>query len=431
MADRWQQLYGAQLHLASPNEWAELVPQKILEETAREHGGDQRAGKLTAPVHFWLLVVGTLSPGCPSLKALIGLFEKTFGFLRPSETAAGSKPWLTPAAVSQRNQERSLTFWVAMFLRLKEWHFGQGWMRKAWQKRFAGIEALDSSTFRLMARLVQTFKPSGSGGPKAQSRNRRGALKLHQVYAVGEELPDVSTITPAAAHDSTAWRDVLDLGRKGILYLFDRGYCDFRLWQAVVQAASFFVTPLKTNLEYRHVRWLNPKRQRQAIRDQLVRFPGLDALGKPVVLRLVEIQQTDGRWWGYVTNLADPHQFAPADVASLYRLRWRIELFFPTLEAHAGHAALVYRERDGRDGSVVRRVDRLSARPGSGPLGQSHRAPARRAFSVGDRGVVVRTVVGESVFHGPVRGGTRVGAPDLPQRSHPSVRSSNLTLVRG
>lgn len=329
MDDRWRERYGRQLELASPKQWAALVPRKLLEQVARESGGDQRDGKLPAPVHFWLMVVGTLCSTCTSLPSLIALFERRFGFLRKDESPAQGKPWITAAAVSKRNRDRPLLFWMQMFVKLRELHFGSGWQRKAWQKKFAGMEALDSSTFRLMSRLVKAFKPSGSGGPKAGSKNRRGALKLHQVYAVGEEIPRSLSITAAAAHDCSAWRDVLCLGRKGILYLLDRGYCDFDLWRAVVEAKSFFVTPLKKGMTFQTVRWL---KRGKTVRDRLVRFPGLDQSARPIVLRLVEIRQEDGTWWGYVTNLLDPKQFSAQDVAELYRLRWRIELFFRHLK---------------------------------------------------------------------------------------------------
>ena len=81
MDDRWRKRYGRQLELATPKQWAALVPREVLEEVARGSGGDQRDGKLPAPVHFWLLVAGALCGTCPSLASLIALFEKRFGYV--------------------------------------------------------------------------------------------------------------------------------------------------------------------------------------------------------------------------------------------------------------------------------------------------------------------------------------------------------------
>ena len=263
MSAHTHRMYQEQLDLATPREWTELVPKELLADVAREHGGDQAPGKLIAPVHFWVLVVGVLSKGCTSLKDLLSRVEERFG--RLFGKLKDDKPWVTPAALSQRNKERPLAFWQTMYHRLRQHHFGTGWRRKAWQKRFTALEALDSSTFRLMARLRSVFRPSGSGGAKKGSKNKKGALKLHQVFNVGSELPDVQAIGPAREHDAKAWKKALQLDRKGVLYLLDRGYCDFTLWWAIDLAQSFFVTPLKSNLVYEHRRWLNPKRQRERI----------------------------------------------------------------------------------------------------------------------------------------------------------------------
>jgi hypothetical protein len=50
-----------------------------------------------------------------------------------------------------------------------------------------------------------------------------------------------------------------------------------------------------------------------------------------LILRLVEIRQPDGSWWGYVTNLID-EGLTPDDIAEIYSLRWRIEIFFRHLK---------------------------------------------------------------------------------------------------
>ncbi len=330
MSDRSRRFYDQQLDLATPREWNDLVPRAILADIAREHGGDRAAGKLTAPVHFWVLVVATLSKGCSSLKDLLSRFQARFGPLWGLPPQC-DKPWVSPAALSQRNAERPVPFWQAMYQRLRQHHFGGGWLRKAWQKRFTALEALDSSTFRLMARLRHVFRPTGSGGAKKGSTNRRGALKIHQVYHVGSELPAEVAIGPAREHDAKAWNKALQLARRGILYLLDRGYCDFKLWWAIERAWSYFITPLKSNLAYEHLRWLNPQRQRDRIKDHLVRFPGMDEGDDFVVLRVVEVRQADGTWWRYVTNVMED-QLSPEDIAEIYRLRWRVEIFFRHLK---------------------------------------------------------------------------------------------------
>jgi IS4 transposase len=326
---RHSRLYAEQLSLATPRQWQELVPKDILQEVADRHGGDQADGKLPAPVHFWILLVGVLSKGCSSLKDLIARTQERFGtFLGWLE---GDKPWVSAAALSQRNKDRPVAFWQNLYQRLRQHHFSSRWLRKTWQKKLGVIEAVDSSTFRLMARLRRVFAPSGSGGPRKGSRNRKGALKIHQVYHVGDELPADVAIGPAREHDRKGWEKALRQCRKGVLYLIDRGYCSFELWRSIDEAWAYFITPLKAGMVYQHLRWLNPKRQRTRLRDELVRFPGMDQDTDFVILRVIHILQEDGSWWSYVTNLTDS-DLTPEDIQDIYSLRWRIELFFRHLK---------------------------------------------------------------------------------------------------
>jgi hypothetical protein len=322
-------LYGEQLDLATPRQWQELVPKDILQEVADQHGGDETDGKLRAPVHFWILLVGVLSKGCSSLKDLIGRTQDRFG--TPLGWKNEDKPWVTPSALSQRNKDRPVAFWRCLYQRLREHHFGGGWLRKVWQKRFQDIEAIDSSTFRLMARLRHVFLPSGSGGAKKGSANRKGALKIHQVYQVGDELPADVAIGSAREHDAKGVKKVLQQACKGVLYLIDRGYCSFELWRTIDNAWAWFITPLKAGMVYEHLKWLNPKKQRDRVRDELVKFPGMTEGDDFYVLRLVQILQEDGTWWSYVTNLI-VDDLTPQDIQEIYSLRWRIEIFFRHLK---------------------------------------------------------------------------------------------------
>jgi hypothetical protein len=182
-----------------------------------------------------------------------------------------------------------------------------------------------------MARLRHVVTPSGSGGAQKGSQNRKGALKIHQVYQVGSERPADLASGAARTHDARAWKTALQQARKGVLYLLDRGYCRFKLWWAIERAQAYFIRPRKANLVYEHKCWLNPKRQREHVKDHLVRFPGMDEADQFALLRLVEIRQQDGTWWSYVTNLSEA-ELTPQDVAELYRWRWRLEIFFRHLK---------------------------------------------------------------------------------------------------
>ena len=144
-------------------------------------------------------------------------------------------------------------------------------------------------------------------------------------------MPAELAIGPAKEHDRKGFTRAVSQACQGVLYLIDRGYCSFQLWRQIERAWAYFITPLKAGLVYEHLRWLNPKRQRDKVRDHLVRFPGMAEGDDWVILRVVEILQDDGSWWSYVTNLID-QGLTPQDIAEIYSLRWRIEIFFRHLK---------------------------------------------------------------------------------------------------
>src|SRR5262249_51751904 len=120
-ASRQSRLYGEQLDLATPRQWQDLVPKDILQQAAAGHGGDLADGKLTAPVHFWLLLVGVLSKGCSSLKDLISRTQQRFGKAL-GWLPQGAQPWVSASALSQRNRDRPVAFWQDLYQRLRQHH---------------------------------------------------------------------------------------------------------------------------------------------------------------------------------------------------------------------------------------------------------------------------------------------------------------------
>src|SRR5262249_39347083 len=144
-AQAHSRLYAEQLDLATPQQWQDLVPKDLLQKVAQQYGGDQGDGKVTAPGHFWVLLVRVLSKNRFSLKDLISRTQQRFG--KVLGWLKADKPWVTPSALSQRNKDRPVAFWRNLYQRLRQHHFSTRWLRKAWQKRVGVIEAVDSSTF--------------------------------------------------------------------------------------------------------------------------------------------------------------------------------------------------------------------------------------------------------------------------------------------
>jgi len=185
----------------------------------------------------------------------------------------------------------------------------------------ATVYALDATTIDLCLSLF----------PWARFRKTKGAIKLHTMIEAQSSIPVFIDITHGKVHDVHG----LDLltPEPGSFLVMDRGYVDFARLYTLHQALVFFVTRAKRNLQFRR-RYSRPVDRSSGVRsDQTVVLTGpLSSTLYPIPLRRVTFYsvETDKRFVFLTNNFS----VAPLTVASLYRCRWQIELFFKWIKQH-------------------------------------------------------------------------------------------------
>jgi hypothetical protein len=166
------------------------------------------------------------------------------------------------------------------------------------------------------------------------------SFKAHVEFELLRGVPVSATLTEAHADE----RKVLERNlRPGRLYVDDRGYADYGLFQKTLDAGSHFLTRLKDNavLEVIEERELSLEAlQAGVVRDAVVRLGAWQTCGKlrqPV--RIVQVECRPHRK-PYKTGRGGPEQGdtillatdlleVPAEVVGmLYEHRWQIEIFF-------------------------------------------------------------------------------------------------------
>lgn len=181
--------------------------------------------------------------------------------------------------------------------------------------------ALDATTIDLCLSMF----------PWARFRKAKGAIKLHTMIEIHSSIPVFIDITHGKVHDVNVL-DILTLD-PGSFLVMDRGYLDFARLYALHQALSFFVTRAKSNLQFRR-QYSHPVDRSSGVRsDQTGILTGpLTSTLYPVPLRRVTYYSVEtAKRFVFLTN---NFSVAPLTVASLYRSRWRIELFFKWIKQH-------------------------------------------------------------------------------------------------
>lgn len=184
-----------------------------------------------------------------------------------------------------------------------------------------------------------------------QDEDHRGA-KLHLGFEVLRAIPVQAKLTAAQASETRTLRTMLAPER---IYVLDRGYAEYALFQDIIDAGSSLIARVCSNTTWTQVleeRTVSEAAEAAGVRrDRVVDLGGSQSgrvFKQP--LRVVEIETepaTLGEAPGtmlVVTNLLD---LAPELVALAYRYRWTVELFFRWLKCILGCRHLLSTDQNG------------------------------------------------------------------------------------
>ena len=177
------------------------------------------------------------------------------------------------------------------------------------------IYALDSTTIDLCLSLF----------PWARFRSTKAAVKLHTLLDVRGPIPTMITISEGKQADVHILDDLLL--EPGAFYVMDRGYVDFERLYRFTLATAFFVTRTKTGIQLSRLESRPVDRATGLRSDHIVWLTTPKSVAHyPDRLRRVSYRDPeDGKVLVFLTNNFDLPALA---IAMLYKLRWRVELFF-------------------------------------------------------------------------------------------------------
>lgn len=302
--NKFSSVFGQMLNIISRHEFYKAV---------METGAEKKAKGFTCWQQFVAMLFCQLGQA-HSLREITGGLATCLGKLR--HLGVESAP--NRSTLSYANEHRPWQLYERVFYGLLDKCRGVTQGRKKF--RFKNkLFSLDATVIELCVSLFDW----------AKYRQTKGAVKLHLLLDHEGYLPVFAHITEGKVHEIKIAREV-SLPR-GSIVVIDRGYVDYELFGRWTEEGIYFVTRQKDNADYRVVEEREVPYGRNILKDEVIELRGFYSQQK-CAYRLRRIEVWDEENEQVMVMVTNHLSFGSTTIASIYRDRWQIEIFFKTIK---------------------------------------------------------------------------------------------------
>lgn len=297
-----------------------LIDNRIISEASIECKSDHYVKRFRTKDHLISMLFCSFAK-CASLRevsgAMLGLSGKTKHFQLQHIPRRST--------LSDANKRRDSSVFGNIYnklLRKYGHHISDSRIKDVINKQ---IEIFDSTTISLFKDILKCV------GRNPENGRKKGGIKVHTVINVDETVPKMVWFTEAAKNDHVLLEKLkLD---DNIIYVFDKGYNDYKAFKLFGENRTGFVTRIKDNAVYETIETspIGEDIHSGVLEDQIIEVTVKEGSveGKLKLRKIRFYDRVLKREFEFLTNL---FEMRPDLVAAIYKLRWQIELLFKQLK---------------------------------------------------------------------------------------------------
>ena len=297
-----------------------LIDDSMIKDAVKKHDSDRYVKRFKSQDHLFSMVFCSLVK-CNSLREVAG------GMLGLSGKKESLRLNCIPkkSTLADANKNRNVDFFEEVYNKLlKKYSYvlSDSRVKDALGK---DVRIVDSTTISLFKDILKCV------GRKSANGKNKGGIKAHSVINADEKVPNLVWFSSAATHDHQ-FLEKLKCDENTV-YVFDKGYNDYKAFEYFTEQKTGFVTRLKDNAKYdvTEIKAILKEIHSGVLSDEIIEIEVKK--GKSVSkLKLRKIRFYDRenkRAFEFISNLFD---FRADTIAALYKIRWQIELLFKQIK---------------------------------------------------------------------------------------------------